>query len=612
MAGRTKRLLPIALLLAACVLPAAASADTLVAERADVREAIRKGRQYLTSSFEKAKPSYRELIAYSLLKSGGSETDPIIKEVIDEVIARVHGEAYERRPAGDRMYVVGVEAMILADGGGEKYLPELEIIRDYIVEQQNDDGSWSYTKNSAADLSVTQYAVLGLWAAERAGATVPQEVWGRVAVFHQQAQMNDGGYPYNAKRVDKSTMNMTAAALGSMAIAKRFLPEQRDKGGSGPAEEGAAAVSADGESVIASADPLVRYGILIPVDEEAERLEAERKAKEEEERRLAAERAAAEAAAAKEREQEKDGPQVVAGFVNGPMSRAASYLNKTFGPINDNRLHVTYWWYTLERCASLTNREKVGGQDWYNVCADTALSLQNPDGHWKLQGTWHPAEGDTAFTILFLSRPTAKFAKFRPPENRLAGGLLAGGRGLPADLSDFGKPKPKKAKTGLEKLLDDLSNAEATEMPNLQEQLVETIQVADRDELVGQTETLVKLVDHDDPEVRRTVLWAIGRTGDLRLARYALRALDDANLGVLTEARNALAWIARTPDAKGFPENPLEGVPPGASVDERVKAVERWQNGMWEAWGNWYLERSPYEGRFDEFELDLRARLGRR
>ena len=594
--------------LAAALTPAAA-ADTLIAERADVREAIRKARAYLTSTGAKSPGMYRELIAYALLKSGGKETDPFIKETIDEIIEGVAGGRYEKAPSGDRMYATGLEAMLLADSGGEKYLPELEVIRDYIIEYQNDDGSWSYTKNLKSDVSVTQYAVLGLWAAERAGARVPEEVWGRVAMFHVRAQQADGGYPYIATTGAVSTKNMTAAGMASLAIAQRHLPKSRGKSGGSPADEGAAAVTADGETLIVSTEGVVRYGILMPVDEEAERLAEEKRKQEAAEAARAAEEEAAREA---EAERRRDEPQVVAGVANGPLTRAAGHLSKVFAQQNPSAHHATYWFYALERAASLTSREKVGGVDWYNVTADQLLTRQQPDGNWRFPGSYYPPAGDTAFILLFLSRPTAKFAKFRPPENRLAGGLLAGGRGLPTDLSDFGKPERKKAKTGLEKLLADLSEAEATQMPDLQEKLVEEIQLADRDELVGQTQTLVKLVDHKNPEVRRTVLWAIGRTGDLRLARYALAALDDADLGVLTEARNALAWIARTPDAKGFPESPLDGVPAGASVDERVKAVQRWQDGMWEAWGRWYLDRSPYEDRFDEFELDLRARLGRR
>ena len=593
-------------MLTALVLVSAVNADELIAPRADIREAINRGREFMKSEFTKSDfpPNYRELIAYSLLKSGGSESDPIIKEVINDIVKEVAEGGFDVPPQGERNYEVGLQAMILADAGGEKYFEELEVIRDFLIRYQNDDGSWSYSKNGGADLSVTQYAILGLWAAERAGAKVPKDVWGRSAKFFVKAQRDDGGFPYQAWRAGNPTMNMTAAALGSMAITRMHLPKgggssDRRKEPDAPT----AVVGGEEEATDITAELVVRYGIFRPVDEEAERLAeearlAEANAPPVEEEPDAADRA--------------DETTVRAGSMDGPIGRATGWLNQRFGVKNDLPRHLSYWYYTLERAASLTDRTEMGGQDWYTVCADFLLTEQASDGHW-LVSTQYPKAGDTAFVVLFLSRPTQKYSKAKPPADRLGGGLLAGGRGLPSDLSEYGKPVEKvRKKTALESMLSDLSEADATELPDLQERLVEEIQIADRNELIGQTETLIKLVNHRNPEIRRTVLWAIGRTGDLRLARYPLSALDDASVSVLTEARNALAWIARTPDAKGFPENPMEGVPAGAPSEERTAAVEKWRDGMWETWGRWYLEQSPYATRFDEYELDLRARLGRR
>ena len=578
------------LLLLAAV-SAAEAADFVASPRADVREAIRRGREEMVREYRKNAPSYQVLLAYAMLKSGSDESDPIVSGMIDRIIDRVKKKQFTGRAVGHRMYEAGLEAMILADSGGDRFKPELEVIRDYIIDNQQRDGSWSYAPG-VSDVSVTQYAVLGLWAAERSGAEVPVGIWSKVGKFFLKAQERDGGYPYKAFGGGPTTLSMTAAGVGSMAIAQMHLPKTRAAASRSVAEE---AVGDGVEERLGT----TRYGFLRPVDEEAER-EAERRASEE----------ASKPKREKKDEPDDEGPALEAGTLDSAIERANGYLNRRFAYLNDNRSHRPYWYYTLERCASLSNQETYRGLDWYDALADELLKEQEPSGRWDMR-SHYPGTGATAFVVLFLSRPTAKFSKPRTADPRLAGGLLAGGRGLPKDLSRFGEPEEKE-RTPLEQLLSDLSTAGGTELPDVQQRFVEQVRLGDRDALVGHADELAKLAKNSDPQIRRTVLWAIGRTGELSLARFPLEALDDDSLAVLTEARNALAWISRDPGALGFPQDPLTGVPEGASFAERTRAVETWRSGMIDAWGRWYLAQSPYGDRFDEFELDLRRRLGRK
>ncbi len=49
----------------------------------------------------------------------------------------------------------------------------MEAIARYLLSKQKANGSWDYESRTNGDTSISQYAVLGLWEAENAGATVP-------------------------------------------------------------------------------------------------------------------------------------------------------------------------------------------------------------------------------------------------------------------------------------------------------------------------------------------------------------------------------------------------------------------------------------------------------
>ena len=224
--------------------------------------------------------------------------------------------------------------------------------------------------------------------------------------------------------------------------------------------------------------------------------------------------------------------------------------------------------------------------------------MQRQNGSWDLGSQ---IEQDTAFIILFLSRSTLQLVDRKPPPELFGGGLLLGGRGLPSDLTQYGKPQEtaRKIATPLEQLLNDLASAEATELPELQKKFVEQVQLGDHKELIGQSDRLIALTKNTDASVRRIAVWAMGRTGELDLARHVLPMFDDPSPAVLTEVRNAMAWIARRPDAYNLDEFP--------PADKN--ALEAWRNEAWRKWGNWYLSNSLYGERLDEFELNLRRRL---
>ncbi len=129
--------------------------------------------------------------------------------------------------------------------------------------------------------------------------------------------------------------------------------------------------------------------------------------------------------------------------------------------------------------------------------------------------------------------------------------------------------------------------------------------------MVGQTEQLVSLVQHPSPEIRRTAVWAIGRSDDLSLARYLIAALEDTDVDVLVEAHNALCWMSRRPNAFGLADNPIAALPANATQEQKNEGVAQWRQQAVQDWGQWFLRVCPYDQRDDPFMVKLRKKLGR-
>ena len=76
----------------------------------------------------------------------------------------------------------------------------------------------------AYDRSNSQYGVLGVWAAEQAGADIPEKYWEIVDKGWRRAQQHDGGWNYRASEADtKPTATMTCAGVASLFITQDYL-----------------------------------------------------------------------------------------------------------------------------------------------------------------------------------------------------------------------------------------------------------------------------------------------------------------------------------------------------------------------------------------------------
>jgi hypothetical protein len=197
--------------------------------------------------------------------------------------ALVHSEAHRRFPEFDAAlrtfltridpvrdlsaatYDIGLLCMLIEAYDDPSLWPQLKRGARYLLETQGPEGSWGYGRrpppecfgdpvrddrvlevqgghpldgagdkpwerrckldpNTDGDNSTSQYALLGLHAASRAGAKVEPETWRRVLAASGQRQNADGGWAYRTG--GPSYGSMTCAGVCARAIARHQLGEQ--------------------------------------------------------------------------------------------------------------------------------------------------------------------------------------------------------------------------------------------------------------------------------------------------------------------------------------------------------------------------------------------------
>lgn len=550
------------------------------ANPAQVKSAYVKGAQYLNTIYEQSGGGKKTLVALAIYKAGLPKDSGPVKETLGEILSRIKDGKY--RPGGEHLYEAGIDATFLADLDPAKYQAQIKAIADYIVGSQKSNGGWDYPSGRDdpkfhGDTSVIQYACLGLWAAERAAIEIDDSVWKKVLDWHVTFQNPDGGFAYCPRTTtghfqDRSTLNMTAAAVANMHIAMlhidpTFLPLkqelQREKSENNEAQQ-------------------PKFGVLeaVNLDTVTEKTVSV-----------------------------KIPPEAVAS-----VRKAFNWLGVRFKVENKESPHATYYYYTVERMGALADVIKIGSSDWFDSCANYLLSKQKADGSWD-ESNYFDTGYDTAFCVLFMTRSTGKLLKRVEPAAQFGDGLLAGGRGLPDDLTDVDfngrsvkmKEKPTEP---LDILLASLSKTGGLEnLDVVQKQIVEQVQLGNREDLIGQVDQLVKLVDHPDPGIRQTVVWALGRTGDMQLAQHLITRLSDSDLGVMIEARNALCWMSRKPLGFGYPEDPLIDLSDKATPAQKNAVIAQWHKNLVLKWGDWYLNNRPFEDRGDAFEAELQRKM---
>lgn len=226
----------IAILFVALAAPAQPREEPLVDR---VRSAIDRGVRYLRR-VENGKNHWEtnDLIAQAgsrpggptalallaLLNSGVSPTDPIIQRGMD----------WLRKVGPEHVYVVGLQTMVFAEVGD---------VRDKELIQRNVDWllnakvitngqflGWTYGADGGSpDNSNSQYALLGLFAGQQAGAKIDLDIWKTIRDYYRDTQSShrndNGGWSYRPARGRNyaSILTMTIAGLCGLKMCATVL-----------------------------------------------------------------------------------------------------------------------------------------------------------------------------------------------------------------------------------------------------------------------------------------------------------------------------------------------------------------------------------------------------
>lgn len=181
-----------------------------------VRDAIAGGVKYLKDEQNDSRGTWNDLAQYpggvtalctlALLNSGVPPSDPHIQKAL----------AYLRTKEPTKTYCVALQTMAFC--AAEPHRDQLQIQQNvrWLESNQLPEGLWSYP-GAGGDNSNSQFAVLALHEAERAGAQVDPATWRRAAKYWKECQNADGSWGYQAGWAD-GLGSMTCAGIGASVI----------------------------------------------------------------------------------------------------------------------------------------------------------------------------------------------------------------------------------------------------------------------------------------------------------------------------------------------------------------------------------------------------------
>ena len=225
------------------VAKAMASAQKYLLERYDAE----------TNTFEGKYPEYigeSALATYALLKSGADPENPRIIASLKTMLKYAYAKpgmdsrgTYncgmvmlaldELRSASARRETSSESSATESNEARKVRLMIKGAMRKLAVglnRNQQTGKSFSYGGGAARkghDLSIHQYALLGMWAAYRSGVKLVPGFWNQQVEYLMSIQHEDGSFSYKSDRGPNGSM--TTAGVGSLAICYLMLNEQRLK-----------------------------------------------------------------------------------------------------------------------------------------------------------------------------------------------------------------------------------------------------------------------------------------------------------------------------------------------------------------------------------------------
>lgn len=153
------------------------------------------------------------LATLALLNAGLEADDATIQRALE----------YLRQFTPDQTYVVSLQTMVFAEATPRRDRVLLERNARWLEKAQqkggDSEGGWGYgTDRGRADPSNSQFALLGLYAAQQAGVKIDPEVWRRAAFYWRKRQNDNGSWSYDAPQ--RASGSMTCAGIGALVITK--------------------------------------------------------------------------------------------------------------------------------------------------------------------------------------------------------------------------------------------------------------------------------------------------------------------------------------------------------------------------------------------------------
>lgn len=436
----TRKILFVALLTTA-IAPVACFAAV---EQATIDDSIKKGIELLWAQqkedgswdwgeSEARKLGITSLAALALYENGVPASDPRLRKALDYV--------RQNSPRNKDAYSVSLATVLLARIGSRRDRALVRTLAVKIADGQHLTGGWHYTipetpdskalrGTSMGDLSVSQFAVLALWQAQRIGAPV-QGSFERIRQRLAWAQTPTGGWGYYGLPDVNDTASMTTAGAFMWVVSSAYeLKEARRRNDEkvAPREP-------------RRRDPFKPKEILDKLAEEkVSKDDLNKKLKEQIARPVDLYDAVAKGAferkrqanvAAKGDEPHKEGsepgqlfyeyedrlPPVLDATAPSPLvsdkpleealKRVGQFAERV---IKGNTGHYFYYLWSVERLGVLLGMETFGKANWFELGAESLLKRQQEDGSWgtkpedEKDPNRHQYLADTAFSLLFLKK----------------------------------------------------------------------------------------------------------------------------------------------------------------------------------------------------------------
>lgn len=153
------------------------------------------------------------LVTMACLNAGEPVNSPAMQKAIQYFAARQPETNYE----------AATQILALCTANPNQYFAQIQFNVQMLLQNQHKSGGWAYDSPSRSpDPSNSQFALLALWEAQRAGLEIPSETFRSAAKYWAGIQLRSGGWKYTLGNQSPSG-SMTCAGIASLIISEDAL-----------------------------------------------------------------------------------------------------------------------------------------------------------------------------------------------------------------------------------------------------------------------------------------------------------------------------------------------------------------------------------------------------